>query len=144
MEAAARLHRRADHDELGAALRGDLGDVLPEQPRARADDLPADCDAIRARDGGGGVEPVPYRPQLVVEVRVERQLALDDERGDEHDAGATVGGEPAREVERMLRLLPLEQRHDDAAVGDRARPAREAPRAAVQQPEIQAQPHRIT
>ena len=67
---------------------------------------------------------------------VQRQLALDDERPDEDDAGAAVGGEAAGEVERVLGLLLVEQRHDDAAIGDRARPAREAPRAAVERPDV--------
>src|SRR6185437_9345045 len=38
-EAAARLDRRADDDELGPALRGDACDVLAEPAGARADDL---------------------------------------------------------------------------------------------------------
>ena len=66
--------------------------------------------------------------ELPVEVRIDRQLALEDGGRDEHDSGAPICGEPAGEIERVLRLLPVEQRHDDAAVGDRARPARE-PRA---------------
>ena len=49
-------------------------------------------------------------------MRVERQLLVDEQRRDEDDARATVGGEPAREVERVLGLRPAEQRHDDAAV----------------------------
>ena len=56
-----------------------------------------------------------------VEARVERQLAVDDEWRDEHYASAPVGGKAAREVERVLRLLPLEQRHDDRPVADRPR-----------------------
>jgi hypothetical protein len=74
-------------------------------------------------------------------VRVERQLALDDERRDEDDADAAVGGEPAGQVERVLGLGAVEQGHDDAAVRDRARPAREAPRPAVEQSDI-GEPHR--
>jgi hypothetical protein len=71
-----------------------------------------------------------------VHVRVERELLLDDERRDEDDPGAAVGREPAGEVERVLGLLLVEQRHDDAAVGDRAGPAREAPRAAGQHSDV--------
>ena len=37
-------------------------------------------------------------------MRVQRQLALDDERRNEDDLGTAVGGEPAGEIERgMLR-----------------------------------------
>ena len=68
-----------------------------------------------------------------VHVRVQRQLALDHERRNEDDAGASVGGETAGEIERVLGLLPVEQRHDDAPVGDRARPAREASGAMVEE-----------
>jgi hypothetical protein len=67
-------------------------------------------------------------------VRIQRQLPLEEGRRDEHDAGAAIGGEAAGEVERMLSLLAVEQRHDDAAVGDRPRPAGEAPRAAMEEP----------
>jgi hypothetical protein len=69
-------------------------------------------------------------------MRVERQLALDDERRHEHDAGAAIGGEPAGEIERVLGLLPLEQWDDDAAVGDRAGPACDTPRPATQHPDV--------
>jgi hypothetical protein len=74
-------------------------------------------------------------------VRVQRQLALDDERRDEDDPRAAVRGEPAREVERVRGLLPIEQRHDDRAVGDRTRPAREVPNAAVEDRGVRP-PHR--
>ena len=70
-------------------------------------------------------------PELRVEPGVERQLAVDDERRDEHDPCAAVGGEPAREIERVLRLLPREKRHDDRPIRDGLRPARQPPRAAI-------------
>jgi hypothetical protein len=72
---------------------------------------------------------------------VQRQLALDDQRCDENDVRAAVGREPASEIERVLGLLLLEERHDDAAVGDRAGPAGEVPRPSMQQPDV-GHPHR--
>jgi hypothetical protein len=129
-EAPPRLDRRTDDDELGPPLGGDTGDLLAEAPRPRAHDLPPHADAVRARHGSSRLEPLRQLGDLPVEVGIQRQLALDDERRDEDDLGAAVGREPAGEVERVLRLLALEQGHDDAPVGDRAAPAREAPRPA--------------
>jgi hypothetical protein len=74
---------------------------------------------------------------------VEWQLVHHNERGEQDDAGAAVGGEPAGEVERVLGLLLLEQRDDDAPVGDRAGPACEAPGAAMQLPDV-GKPHRTS
>jgi len=74
-------------------------------------------------------------------VGVERQLALEDGRRDEHDSRAAVGREPAGKVERVLGLLLLEQRDDDRAVGNRLRPERKAARPAAEPPDVR-QPHR--
>jgi hypothetical protein len=134
LEAASRLDRRADDDELGAALCDDARDVLAEEARPRADDLASHADAVRRRDGRRRVEPLLQLREL--ETRVERQLAVDIERHNEHNPRAAVGGEAAGKVERMLRLLPLEQRHDDRPVRDRARAAREPPRAKLQDAEV--------
>jgi hypothetical protein len=87
------------------------------------------------------LEPLLQAAQLAVHARVERQLALDKERRDENDPSAAVGGEPAREVERVLGLLAVEQRHYDAPVGDRARPACEASRPAMKASDVR-EPHR--
>ncbi len=76
-------------------------------------------------------------------MRIEGQLAVDDERSHEHDLRAAIGREPAGEVERMLRLFPVEERHDDAAVRDRAGPAREAPRTPVERSDVR-EPHRMS
>ena len=136
MEAAARLDRRPDDDELRPALGDDARNLLAQPTRPRADDLPAYADAVRARDRGRGLEPLIEARQLPVEVRVERQLTLDDRRRDEDDSGAAIGGEAAGEIERVLRLFLVEQRHDDGAVANRAAPAREATRAAVERSEV--------
>ena len=69
-------------------------------------------------------------------MRVDRELALEDCRSHEDDPGPTVGSEAAGEVERMLRLLPIEQRHDDGAIGDRPRPACEAPGTVTQDVDV--------
>ena len=134
MEAAPRLDGRADYDELGAPLQSDANDFLAEAARARADDLPPDVHAVGVRHRGCGVEPLLEAHELPVEVRVDRQLPLEDGRRDEDDAGAAIGREPAGEVDRVLRLLSVEQRHHDRPVGDRARPARESSRTMVEEP----------
>jgi hypothetical protein len=141
VEAAPGLDRGADDDELRPALRGKPRHVLPEAPRARADDLPPHADAVRARHGSRGLEPLLQAAELSVETGIERQLACDDERRDEHDAGASIGREPAGELEGVLRLLPFEQGHEDAPIRDRLRPQHEVPRAPVEPPEI-GPPHR--
>jgi hypothetical protein len=136
LEATPRLDRRADDDELGAALIRHARDLLAQQAGARADDLAPGADAVRSRDGRGQVEPVAQRAQLVVEPRVERQLPLDEERCNENDPRAAVSGEPAGEIERVLRLLPLEQRHDNRPVADRARAARQPPSVVMEPAEV--------
>jgi hypothetical protein len=141
VEAAPRLDGRADDDELGTTLGGDARDLLAETARACSDDLPAHADPVRARHRGGRLEPLLEAAELAVHVRVQRQFSLDEKRRDEDDARAAVGREPAGKVERVLRLFPVEQRHDDRAIGDRSRPAREAPGAAVEQPDV-GPPHR--
>ena len=141
MEAPPRLDRRSHDDELGSTLGGDVRNSFAEAPGTGAHDLPPDADAVRARNRGRAVEPLLQACELAVHVRVQRQLALDDERPDEDDAGAAVCSEAAGEIERMLGLLLVEQRHDDAAIGDRARPARETARSAMQEMYVR-EPHR--
>ena len=140
MEAAPRLDRSADDDEFRTALRGDACDLLAEASGTRADDLAPHRDAVGARDRSRTLELLLQARERPVHVGVERQLALDNQRPDEDDARAPVGGEPAGEIERVLRLVLVEQRHDDAPVGDRARPPREMLRAVVQQTDIR-KPH---
>lgn len=142
MEAAARLDRRSDDDELGAVVGRDPRGVLAEAAGARPDDPPPHADSVGLRDRGRSVEPPPQLGELTVELRVQRQLAGDDERRHEHDARAAVGGEPAGEVERVLRLLSVEERHDDAAVRDRAGPAGEPPRPVAEEADVETDPHR--
>ncbi len=138
MEAPPRLDRCADDDELGAPLGRDARNFLAEAPGAGTHDLPPDADAVRGRHGGRAVEPLLEARERAVHVGVQRQLTLDDQRPDEDDPGAAVGSETAGEIERMLGLLLVEQRYHDAAIGDRARPARKAPRAPVERSEVGA------
>jgi len=143
MEAPARFDRRADDDELGPPLARDARNFFAEAPGTRAHDLPPDGDAVGACHRGRAVEPLPQARELAVHVGIQRQLALDDERPYEDDAGAAVGRQAAGEIERMLGLFLVEQRYHDAAIGDRARPAREAPRAAVERSQL-GELHRIS
>jgi hypothetical protein len=108
MEAPPRFDGRADDDELGPTLGGNARDFLAEAPRPRAHDLPPDGDAVRVRDRGRAVEPLLEAGEPAVHVRVQRELALDDERRHEDDDGAAVGGETAGEIEGMLGLFLLE------------------------------------
>ena len=117
-------------------LGGDPCDLLPETPRPRPYEHATHGHAVRRRDRGRRLEPFPQLGELPVHVGVQRQLSLDHERADEQHARAAIGGEAARKVERMFRLLPVEQRHDDAAVGDRTGPAREAPRALMEEMDV--------
>ncbi len=136
LEAAPRLDRSADDDELRPALVRDARDLLAEQAVARPDDLAPHADAVRSCDRRRRVEPVAQLAQLSVETCVERQFPLDEERRDEDDPRTAFRGEPAREVERVLRLLPLQQRHDDRPVGDGAGAARKPPRSMVQNTDV--------
>src|SRR5437763_10039040 len=58
-------------------------------------------------------------------MRVQRQLLRHDERRDEDDGRASVGGEPAGEIQCVLALVATEERNDDAPVANGGGPARE-------------------
>ena len=119
-----------------------LGELLAEGALARADD-PADRGgAVRLGNGRRVLERPAEHLDLVLEVRVERQLLRGDERGDEDDARAAVGGEAAGEVERVLGLGPPEERHDDAAVADRGRAPGEAAGLTAECAQVRAAHHR--
>jgi hypothetical protein len=143
MEASPGLDRCADDDELRAALGCDTRDVLAEAPRPRTHDLAPHAHVVRARHGGRELEPLLQPGQLPVEMRIEGQLAVDDERRDEHDLRAAVGRQPAGEIERVLRFLAIEQGDDDAPVADRLRPEGEPPRTPAKCSDVR-QLHRIS
>jgi hypothetical protein len=140
VEAAPRLDRRANDHQLCAAFGRDARDFRAEAPGPRPDDLRPDRDTVRGGDCGRRLDSLLQAHELPVEVRVDRQLALEDGGRDEHDPGAPVCSEAAGKIDRVLRLLPVEQRHHDAAVGDRARPARESARAAMERSDV-GHPH---
>jgi hypothetical protein len=142
VKAAPRLDGRPDHDELGSMGRGDASDLLAKASRPCAHDLPPHADAVRASDGRGRLEPLLQSCEPAVHVRVQGQLPLDDERPDENDTRPAVGGQPTGEIERVLGLLPVEQGHDDAAIGDRLRPQHKAPSAAAQGTNVRQPSHR--
>jgi hypothetical protein len=108
VEAAPRLDRCSHDNELGAALGRDARHLLAEGFGPCADDLPPHRHAVRARDRRRRFEPILQALELSVEVRVDRQLELENGRRHEDDAGAAIGREPAREIERMLSLLSVE------------------------------------
>jgi hypothetical protein len=142
-ESALRLDRRTDDQELRSTLHRDACDFLAEAPRPRTDDLAAHSDAVGSGHRSRQLEPLPEAHELPVEMRVERELALEHGRCDEDDSGAAVGREPAGEVDRVLGLRVVEQRDDDGAIRDRAGPAREAARATVEEVYVR-KPHRIS
>jgi hypothetical protein len=132
-ESALRLDRRTDDQELCSTLHRDARDLLAEAPRSRTDDLAAHADAVGSGHRSRGLEPLSDAYELPVEMRVERELALEHGRCDEDDSGAAVGREPASEIDRVLGLRVVEQSDDDGAVRDRPRPARKATRATVEE-----------
>jgi hypothetical protein len=143
-EASPRLDRSADDHELRPTLVRHACDLFTEQAVARSDDLPPHADAVRPRYRLGRVDPATQFAKLSVETCVEGQLALEEKRCDKDNPRAAVRGEPAREIERVLRLLLLEQRYDHRPIRDGAGSTRKPPRTAMHQPEINGQSHRIT
>src|SRR5262249_30791469 len=136
VKTAPRLDRRADDDEFGAPLCRDAPYLLAEASGPRADDLASHCDVVRVRDRGCRLEPLLEAPERAVHVCIERQLALDDQGRDQDDARSAVCRQPAREIESVIRLRPIEQRHDDAPIGNRARPTGETTRAAGEDADV--------
>ena len=124
-------------------LGRDVGELLSERALSRADDLSMGRNAVRLGDGGCVRERGAECLELAVEVRIERKLLRDDQRRDEYDVRPAVGRQAAGEIERVLRLVLVEQRHDDAPVGDRARPPGVPPRAAVEDTDV-GQSHRTS
>jgi hypothetical protein len=123
------------------ALGRDARDLLAEAARPGAHDLASRADAVRGRDRGRRLEAPVQVGERAVEVGVQRQLTLEEGGSDEDDPRSAVGREPAGQVERVLRLLLVEQRDDDRAVRDRLRPEREAARATAKRSDV-GQPHR--
>jgi hypothetical protein len=115
-----------------------LRHLAAERACTRANDAAVRGDAVRLGDGGSLVERCAELSDLGVEVGVQRQLLGDDQRRDEDDARAAVGGEAATEVERVLGLVAAEERDDDRPIAHRGRAAGEALGAATDGGEIRA------
>jgi len=122
-------------------VAGHLGDLPADPARPCADEPAPRPEPVRVRDRGRMIEPIAQRTDLRVEVGVERQRLLDEQRRDEDDAGTAVRGEPAGEVECVLRLVPAEERDDDAPEAGRGRPPENAADSALEPLEVRA-PHR--
>jgi len=116
----------------------DLGNLPADPPHPGAYEPAPGPEPVGIRDRGRVIQPPAQLPRLGVEMGVERQLLRDEQRRDEDDAGAAVRRKPAGEVERVLRLLPTQQRHDDAPEARRGRPPHEAPDTAREAAEIEA------
>src|SRR5262249_38912953 len=76
-KAPPRFDRSADDDQLRPPLGGDAGDVLPEASGAGADALLPPAAPVGRGHCGRGLEPLSEALELAVEVRVQRQLAID-------------------------------------------------------------------
>ena len=142
MEATPGLDGSADDHELRAVVVGHLGELDAESALARTHDLPAHGDAVGLRDRRRVIELVLQLVDLASEVRVQRELLIDDEGRDEDDARTAVRCEAAGEIESMLRLGPAEERNNDVPVADGRRSPREPPEAPAGDPETCGQLHR--
>jgi hypothetical protein len=121
----------------------DVGEIGPDLAVARPDDAPPRADSVRLGDRGGPVERRAQLRGLLAEVRIEPQLLRHDEGSHEDDVSPAVGREAAGDVERMLGLVPPDERHDDAAVANGRGPAGEPVGAAAGGAEVRP-PHRMT
>ena len=142
MEATPGFDGSADDHELRAVVVGHLGELDAEGALTGAHDLPAHSDAVGLRDRGRVIELFLQLVDLAPEVRVQRELLIDDEGRDEDDARTAVRCEAAGEIDSMLRLGPAEERNDDVPVADGRRSPRQPPEAPAGDPETCGQLHR--
>jgi hypothetical protein len=112
-EAAPRLDRRSDDDQHSLHVFGRCCQTWPELPVSSPDDASVRWNPIALRHRLLACKLRPKRGLLLIEMRVERQLELDEERCDQEHARAAVGRQPAGNVERVPRRLLLEQRDND-------------------------------
>jgi hypothetical protein len=127
VEATAGLDGSADDHELRAVVVGHLGELDAEGALAGTHDLPPHSDAVGLRDRCRVTELLLQLVELASEVRVQRELLIDDEGRDEDDARTAVRREAAGEVESVLGLCAAEERNDDVPVAHGCRSARETP-----------------
>ena len=119
----------------------DLRQLTAERALAGADDAPPCGDAVGLRDRRRLAEGAAKLLLLAAEVRVERQLLRHEQRRDQHDARAAVGGKAAGEIEGVLGLGTAEQRDDDVPVADGDGAAGQTLRAPADGQEV-GPPHR--
>src|SRR6266700_5868956 len=112
-ETALRLDGGAEHDEGGAHVLGGVRDGASELAGPRAHDLSARADPIAFGERPLAAQLDTKNPFLTVEVSIERQLPVDEERRQQEDPCTTIGGKPASQVQRMAGVLLIEQRDDD-------------------------------
>ena len=142
MEATPGLDGSADDHELRAVVVGDLGELDAEGALAGAHDLPSHCDTVGLCDRCRVIELLLQLVELASEMRVERELLIDDEERYEHDARTAVRCEAAGEIQSMLRLGPAEERNHDVPIADRRRSPRKPPEAPAGDAEMCGQLHR--
>ena len=107
-EAPLGLDGGSDHDEGGAYVLGGVGDGASELAGPCAHDLSVRADAIALGKRPLAAELDTERRFLTVEVSIERQLPVDEERRQQEDARATIGGQPAGQVQRVTGVLLVE------------------------------------
>jgi hypothetical protein len=115
-EASLRLDGGSDHDERRAHVLRGVGDRAPELTGTRADDLSVRADPVALGQRTLATELDTKNPFLTVEVSIERQFPVDEERCQQEDACTTIGREPASQVQRMPGVLLVEQRDEDHPV----------------------------
>lgn len=112
-EASLRLDGGSDNDEGGANVFGGRGDGASQLAGPSAHDLPVRADAVTLGKRPLAAELDTEHLLLAMEMGIERQLPLDEERREQENARATIGGEPARQVQRVPGVLLVEQRDDN-------------------------------
>ena len=112
-ETPLRLDAGPDHDERGVCALGGVGDGASKLAGTRSHDLSVRADPIALGQCPLAAELDPEHLLLGLEVRIEGQLPVDEERRQQEDVRAPIGGKPAGQVQRMPGVLLVEQRDDD-------------------------------
>jgi hypothetical protein len=109
---APRLNHRAQNDKRRADLLGHLRDGSADLAVPRPHDLSARAYPVALDKRTLCVKLGSKLGLFRFEMRIEWQLPLDEKRG-KHEYLRAVAGEPAGELQRMRRLLRLEQWNND-------------------------------
>jgi len=143
-EAPLRLDGGSDHDEGGAYVFSGVGNGASKLAGPGAHDLPVRADPVTLGKRPIAAELDTEGGFFTVEVSIERQLPVDEERRQQEDASPTIGGEPAGQVQRMPGVLLVEQRNDDHPVsaGEAMSCSTETTTAAVKQASREEAPER--